>query len=253
MRVAQILWENNKHGDKYMRFRIQALAELILTSVNPAYKEQLLDMSHDIDVEDVGWTIGRILPVMDNKDLDLKISTLGEGRIPSPMAQVQFVSDEDDVLYHSKRRQIEALVGQGKKPPTFEMAGPREKIYFDPSKLKCGIVTCGGLCPGLNDVIRAIVMGLFYHYGVKTVFGFRYGYEGLSYRHGHAPMELTPEVVEAIHKKGGTILGSSRGPQEVSEMVDTLERMNLGLLFAIGGDGTLRGARAYLRRLGGGG
>lgn len=187
---------------------------------------------------------------MDNKDLDLTISTLGEGRIPSPMSQVQFVSDEDEVLYHSKRRQIEALLEQGKRPPSFEMAGPREKIYFDPSKLKCGIVTCGGLCPGLNDVIRAIVMGLFYHYGVKAVFGFRYGYEGLSYRHGHAPMELTPEVVEDIHKKGGTILGSSRGPQDVSEMVDTLERMNVGILFAVGGDGTLRGAQAISEEIG---
>jgi len=181
---------------------------------------------------------------MDNMDLDLTISTLGACRIPSPMSQVKFVSDKDDVIYHSKRRQIEALVEQGKRPPSFEMAGPREKIYFDPSKLKCGIVTCGGLCPGLNDVIRAIVMGLFYHYGVETVFGYRYGYEGLSYRYGHTPMELTPEVVEDIHKKGGTILGSSRGPQDVSEMVDTLERMNVRILFAVGGDGTLRGAQA---------
>ncbi len=181
---------------------------------------------------------------MDNQDLGLTISTLGEGHIPSPMSQVKFVSDKDDLIYHSKRRQIEALVEQGKRLPSFEMAGPREKIYFDPSKLKCGIVTCGGLCPGLNDVIRAIVMGLFYHYGVKAVFGFRYGYEGLSSRLGHTPMELTPGVVEDIHKKGGTILGSSRGPQDISEMVDTLERMNVGILFAIGGDGTLRGAQA---------
>ena len=181
---------------------------------------------------------------MDNQDLNLMISKLGEARIPSPMFQVKFVSDEDDLIYHSKRRQIEALVEQGKRLPSFEMAGAREKIYFDPSKLKCGIVTCGGLCPGLNDVIRAIVMGLFYHYGVKAVFGFRYGYEGLSSRLGHTPMELTPGVVEDIHKKGGTILGSSRGPQDISEMVDTLERMNVGILFAIGGDGTLRGAQA---------
>ena len=181
---------------------------------------------------------------MDNKDLDLTISRLGECRIPSPMSGIEFVSDEDHVLYHTDLRDIEIFQKEGKKPPCFEMAGPRDKIYFDPSKLKCGIVTCGGLCPGLNDVIRAIVMGLFYHYGVKTVFGYRYGYEGLSYRHGHAPMELTPEVVEDIHKEGGTILGTSRGPQDISEMVDTLERMNVGMLFAIGGDGTLRGAQA---------
>jgi hypothetical protein len=91
---------------------------------------------------------------------------------------------------------------QGKKPPHFEMAGPRKTIYFDPSKLKCGIVTCGGLCPGLNDVIRAIVLGLYHHYGVKTVFGFPFGYAGLTYRHWHKPLELTPKMVEDIHIQG---------------------------------------------------
>ena len=183
-------------------------------------------------------------------DLDLIVSKLGECRIPSPMSGAQFVCDEEHVLYHPNLSEIEVFLDQGKKPPYFEMAGPREKIYFDPSKLKCGIVTCGGLCPGLNDVIRAIVLGLFYHYGVRTVFGFRYGYEGISYRYGHAPLELNPDVVADIHKKGGTILGSSRGPQEVSEMVDTLEQMNVGILFTIGGDGTLRGARAIAEEIG---
>jgi len=124
------------------------------------------------------------------------------------------------------------------------MAGPREMIYFDPSKVKAGIVTCGGLCPGMNDVIRATVLSLFHHYGVRTVFGFRYGFEGLSYKYGHAALELNPEVVKDIHQQGGTILGSSRGPQDVSGMVDTLEQMNVNILFTIGGDGTLRGARA---------
>lgn len=182
--------------------------------------------------------------------LDLTISRLGESRIPSPMDTVRFVSDEDHVLYHSTLPEIEAFLEQGNRPPHFEMAGPRDRIYFDPSKLKCGIVTCGGLCPGLNDVIRAIVMGLFHHYKVKTVFGFPFGYEGLTYKYGHEPLELTPDVVGDIHKKGGTILGSSRGPQDVSEMVDTLERMNVGLLFAIGGDGTLRGAQAISEEIG---
>jgi 6-phosphofructokinase 1 len=160
------------------------------------------------------------------------------------MKGVHFVRDDEQVLYHGNVKDVEAIIKDGKTPPHFEMAGPREKIYFDPSKLKCGIVTCGGLCPGLNDVIRAIVLSLHYHYGVRTVFGFRYGYEGLTYRYGHEPLELTPEVVDDIHQQGGTILGSSRGPQEVSEMVDTLEQMNIGLMFTIGGDGTLRGAQA---------
>jgi 6-phosphofructokinase 1 len=166
------------------------------------------------------------------------------------MVGVQFVGDLDHVLYHSSLEEIEHLFKAGKKPPSLEMAGPREKIYFDPSKLKCGIVTCGGLCPGLNDVIRAIVMSLFHHYGVRTVFGFRYGYEGLSYKYGHVPLELTPEEVADIHEKGGTILGSSRGDQDLPDMVDTLERMNVGILFAIGGDGTLRGAHDIAAEIG---
>ena len=187
---------------------------------------------------------------MTNLDLDFTISRLGECRIPSPMHANQFVGDDERVLYHGQMEEVQKYLGSGKEPPQFEIAGPREKIYFDASKLKCGIVTCGGLCPGLNDVIRAIVLGLFYHYGVKTVFGFRYGYEGLSYRYGHVPMELNPETVKDIHKMGGSILASSRGPQDISEMVDTLDRMNIGILFTIGGDGTLRGAQALSEEVG---
>ena len=182
---------------------------------------------------------------MTDKDLDLTISKAW--RVPYPIAPMRRVISCGDRRACALPRQPgrgEGLPRSGKEPPRFEIAGPREKIYFDPSKLKCGIVTCGGLCPGLNDVIRAIVLGLFHHYGVKTVFGFRYGYEGLTYRYGHVPLELTPETVKDIHKMGGSILASSRGPQDISEMVDTLERMNIGILFTIGGDGTLKGAQA---------
>jgi 6-phosphofructokinase 1 len=195
-------------------------------------------------------SVEREVKPMEGSDLDLEVPRLGECGIPSPMSGIHFVDDDEHVLYHSNLMEIEAIQAAGKRPPCFEMAGPREKICFDPLQLKCGIVTCGGICPGLNDVIRAIVMGLFYHYGVKTVFGFCYGYEGLIPRHGHAPMELEPEVVGDIHEKGGTILGSSRGPQDISEMVDTLERMNVGILFTIGGDGTLRGAQAIAEEVG---
>jgi len=188
--------------------------------------------------------------LVEDNNLDFRIQRLGESRVPSPMSGVHFVGDDDRVLYHTDLQKIEVYFKGNQKPPAFELAGPRNKIYFDPSKLKCGIVTCGGLCPGLNDVIRAIVMGLHYHYGVKTIFGFPYGYEGLSYKYGHSPLELTPEVVNDIHQMGGTILGSSRGPQDVSEMVDILEQMNVGVLFAIGGDGTLRGARAIAEEVG---
>jgi 6-phosphofructokinase 1 len=180
---------------------------------------------------------------MDMDNLNFSVSRLGECKIPTPMSGVQFVGDDDKVLFHSSLKEAQEILDEGKPLPALEMGGPRRKIYFDPSKLKCGIVTCGGTCPGLNDVIRAIVLSLFHHYGVQDVFGFRYGYEGLSPRYAHIPMGLTPEKVVNIQQWGGTILGTSRGPQDVSEMVDTLERMHISILFTIGGDGTLCGAQ----------
>jgi len=186
---------------------------------------------------------------MSSEELNFKTIRLGECRIPSPMSGIRFVSDEEHVLLTSDLRDIQACIGAGQTPPSFEIAGPRRLIYFDPSKLKCGIVTCGGMCPGLNDVIRAVTLSLHHHYGVRTVFGFRYGFEGLSSRYARAPLELTPAIVRDIHRDGGTILGTSRGPQDVSDMVDNLERMNVGMLFTIGGDGTLRGARALAEEI----
>lgn len=177
-------------------------------------------------------------------NLNFTVSSLGECRITSPISGVRFVNDGEHVLYHSDLGAIKSYLDAGKEPPCLEKAGPREDIYFDPTDLKCGIVTCGGLCPGLNDVIRAIVLTLFRQYRVKQVLGFRYGYEGLSPKYNHTPLELTPESVGAIHEMGGTILGSSRGNQDISEMVDSLARLDIGILFAIGGDGTLRGVQA---------
>lgn len=175
---------------------------------------------------------------------DFSISRLGACRISSPMPTMHFVDDDDHVLYDNNLQKIQGYLRDNETPPFFEKAGPREKIYFNPAELRCGIVTCGGLCPGLNDVIRSIVMSLCHHYGVRSIFGFPFGYEGLSPRYEHKPIELTLGSVARIHEQGGSILGSSRGPQEVSEMVDTLERMRIGILFTIGGDGTLRGGQA---------
>jgi len=174
---------------------------------------------------------------------DFTIARLGECRVPSPMVGARFVPDNDRVLYHSKLDDLEAWLEKGAAPPSMEAAGPREKLFFDPATLACGIVTCGGLCPGLNDVIRSIVISLFHHYGVTRVHGFRFGYEGLVARYRHTPIDLTPELVRRIHENGGSILGSSRGHQDVAEMVKTLEDLKIGILFAIGGDGTLRGAQ----------
>jgi len=131
----------------------------------------------------------------------------------------------------------------------FERAGPREKLAFDPSKITCGIVTCGGLCPGLNDVIRSIVMTLHHWYGVPRILGFRYGYAGLCKKPPAPPMVLTPEVVARIHDDGGTVLGSSRGQQDLGEMAESLAAQGVSVLFAIGGDGTLRGASALAEEI----
>src|SRR5512135_1544610 len=160
------------------------------------------------------------------------------------MRGVRFTGDEEHILLHSNLGVIRRYLDAGSEPPSFEAAGPREKIFFDPAALNCGIVTCGGLCPGLNDVIRSIVLSLHHHYGVRTIYGFPYGYEGLAPKFGHQPVMLTPEAVSNINEMGGTILGSSRGNQDVPVMVDTLERMKIGILFCIGGDGTQRGALA---------
>lgn len=185
---------------------------------------------------------------MNSPDLNFDIPQLGEARLDSPVS-LRFVDDDQRVLYDSDLRAVQAALAAGRQPACFELAGPRRKIFFDPARLSCGIVTCGGLCPGLNDVIRSVVFALSYHYGVQTVWGFRFGYEGLVARYGHEPLRLTPDVVDAIHEDGGTILGSSRGPQDVSEIVDTLQRLGIGILFTLGGDGTLRGALAIAEEI----
>ena len=181
---------------------------------------------------------------MRDRDLDFSIARLGECRVRSPMSHARFTRDHERVLHHTGLEDVKAWLDRGKEPPAMELAGPRERLFFDPSRLACGIVTCGGICPGLNDVIRSIVLSLHHHYGVDKVYGFRFGYEGLVRRYGHKPLELTPDAVMRIHEIGGSVLGSSRGPQDPAEMVDTLEDLKVGILFAIGGDGTLRGAQA---------
>jgi 6-phosphofructokinase 1 len=188
---------------------------------------------------------------MNRKDLetDTKIPVLGEGKIPSPAHNKEkdkerqaFISDTERVVIDVNPSRITEMVLAGKELPSFEMAGPREKLYFDPSKMRCALVTCGGLCPGLNDIIRSIVLELYYGYGVRNIYGIRYGLQGFIPKYGHDIMELKPEAVLNILEIGGSVLGSSRGPQEIDEIVDSLERMSISALFMIGGDGTLKAA-----------
>jgi len=124
----------------------------------------------------------------------------------------------------------------------FELAGPRAKLFFDGKKTRAGIVTCGGLCPGLNNVIRSLFLELYYGYGVRDVLGFRGGYSGLDPKCGVEPVKITQQVVDDIHQKGGTILGTSRGPVDIPRAVDNLIARDINILFTIGGDGTQRGA-----------
>ena len=176
---------------------------------------------------------------------DLNIERVGSPAIDSPLIQNKrhFVDDDERVLVYSHSQNLSGFRDSGTEPPMFERAGPRRKIFFDPAGLNCGIVTCGGLCPGLNDVVRTITLSLIWQYGVKNVYGFRYGYAGLTSNPPQPPMLLTPELVNDIHLRGGDILSLSRGPQDADEMVDTLERMGIDMLFTIGGDGTLRGSQ----------
>jgi 6-phosphofructokinase 1 len=177
---------------------------------------------------------------------DLTTDTLGSPKIKSPLIEMgrAFVDDSEKILLYTHSRDLKTYSERGKEHPMFEKAGPRRSIFFEPLKLTCGIVTCGGLCPGLNDVIRTITLSLLWQYNVKAVYGFRYGYLGLSSKAPKEPILLTPELVDDIHLKGGDILSSSRGPQDTDDMVDTLEKLGIELLFVIGGDGTLRGADA---------
>lgn len=171
---------------------------------------------------------------------DFTIQSLGECTIPSPVSVSYFTSNEKRILFNIYLNQYDRLKSSDGHPLSVEVAGPREKIFFDPSKTKAAVVTCGGLCPGINDVIRALVMELYHRYGVENIVGIRYGFQGLIPKYGHAFMELTPEVVKDIHTVGGSILGSSRGRQDIGEMSNAIRRMNIDLLFCIGGDGTMR-------------
>jgi 6-phosphofructokinase 1 len=169
---------------------------------------------------------------------NLRPSTLGLPVHPSPLTS--FVTD--DLMVPSV-----TLWPQGQPPEDvvlFEKAGPRPTLFFDPARTKAAIVTCGGLCPGLNNVIRSVTLELRRSYGVTSVLGIRGGYRGLDPGRGRVPVELTDYVVEDIHKEGGTLLGTSRGPVDTGIAVDFLIRQGVNILFTVGGDGTQRGGRA---------
>ena len=187
---------------------------------------------------------------------DFEIQNLGYCNYPSPMgalrqeANANFVSDERHrILFDHSLERVTSTMENGKEPVTIERSGPRERIFFDPAKTKCAVVTCGGICPGLNDVIRGLVMTLTYSYGVTTIYGIPCGYEGFVDRYKHPIVNLTPKFVSNIHNDGGSVLGTSRGPQAREEIVDKLVELGVDILFVIGGDGTLRGASGIVEEI----
>lgn len=183
----------------------------------------------------------------------LLIRTLGECQVDSPVRDValgtektpRFTLDAERILLNDH---VHNLYDAPDDLASLELAGPRRRIFFDPAKTAIGIVTCGGLCPGLNDVIRGLVVAAHYRYGVKTAYGFRYGYRGFVDPE-NPPIRLDPELVSEIHEQGGSILRSSRGKQDTAAIVDCLTRLSINILYVIGGDGTLRGGLDISREI----
>jgi 6-phosphofructokinase 1 len=192
---------------------------------------------------------------MNHKDFEVKV--LGKQTIKSPLkpsfhpdgVSFGFMESDDRVIYDASLGHFKHCRETGETPISFEKAGPHKHLFFDPAKTKAAIVTCGGLCPGLNNVIRSLVNQLHYRYNVTRIIGIQYGYEGFIPEYNHPIIELTPQMVDSIHLLGGTLLGSSRGDQDVSRIVDTLSEQNVNILFCIGGDGTLRGAHAIYEEI----
>jgi len=192
------------------------------------------------------------------KDLfkyDLEIKKLGQQNFVSGLASnkkmdsSQMIPEDEKVLAFIDKGIVESVMNAGKEVPAFEKAGPREKLFFDPGETVSAIVTCGGICPGLNAVIRGIVVMNHFRYNNQRTLGIKYGYAGLVKENGFEVLYLTPSIVENKQLDGGTILGTSRGPQDSQKMVDRLVELGVNILYVIGGDGTQRGAMAIMEEI----
>lgn len=182
----------------------------------------------------------------DLNTFDFNVERLGECQVPSPLCKENrsFVADDQRILVQNRLEDLKSSLEANAEIPTMESAGPREKIFHPNYLSRAAIVTCGGLCPGLNSVIKGIVETLNQEYGVREVYGLPYGYAGIANPDEHPPILLDADKVDTIHMSGGSILGSSRGSQDPAVMVQNLVNMRVNMLFTIGGDGTLKGASA---------
>jgi 6-phosphofructokinase 1 len=189
-------------------------------------------------------------------DFDFTIEELGKATVNSPIKMSKAFGDKTaNYVSNDRFVRLSSFIVPGDQPPVdrsqvLERAGPREFIYFTPAHVHAGIVSCGGLCPGINDVIRSIVRCLWIRYGVTRISGFQYGYRGFLPESGFELKKLDPDIVDDIHKLGGTFLGSARGGgKEVEKIGDTIQKLNLNMLFVIGGDGTQHGAIEIAKEL----
>ena len=184
------------------------------------------------------------MPSKKDEAQGFEVKSLGACKIKSPLARhkhgVSFVDDKRRIVMDLDLESVLQSCSAPGGPGSLELAGPRSRIYFDPAKTKAAVVACGGLCPGINSVIRSIVLELHHNYGVRNILGIKFGLEGFIPEYGHEVVEMNPASVVDIHGRGGCFLGMSRGPQDIEDVVDSLERLNVSILFTIGGDGTLK-------------
>jgi 6-phosphofructokinase 1 len=176
---------------------------------------------------------------------ELTVATLGPCRYLSPLPMSTEPGDGVGDFVHDDERVLSSIrFRAGQLPPeiAFERAGAREQIFFDPPETRAAVVTCGGLCPGLNNVIRTLFFELTVNYGIKELVGIRYGLRGLSFSPPAPPVVLTGEMVGNAHHLGGTLLGTSRGGHDPATTADFLAESGINILFCVGGDGTQRGA-----------
>ena len=188
--------------------------------------------------------------VLKNPDkFSFEIEAIGAPIYPNPILKNDYTNDNERIAFSSQVKNILKQIDECDKLPSFEKAGIRKKLFHNPENTKVAIITCGGLCPGLNNVIKGLVNVLEIEYGIKDIIGIRYGYLGLSKKSRHEPIKMTLKSIDQIHKQGGTILGSSRGNQDPRDMVDQLVSRQINVLYCIGGDGTLKGAEAIAEEI----
>ena len=182
-----------------------------------------------------------------------RVPNLGPCTVASPLGLTAHVGDGLAHYVPDRTRVLYKVAGEHEEDFNLnlflERAGPREQIFFDPARTRAAVVTCGGLSPGVNNVIRSLVLELIFGYEVRGILGFRYGFRGINPARGYDPVDLTYESVRTIHNDGGSVLGTSRGAEDAEVIVDRLQELDISVLFCIGGDGTLRGAHAVWREI----